>query len=184
MCPADVHLTDGVPCGNSTTLKCASGQCTSRDGQCQLRGGRMNISQACSYNSNTCQLNCLDPTDSSQCVILTGLFLNGTACGYGGYCQGGTCTNSSLSKYVPNIDSSHLNLTTNQQQMQPQAGLIATKALQFLYLFFLLYSSCLSCFNLESTKPEPFNEGESLLGQSSSLQNPLRAGQPRTLRKL
>ncbi|KAG2175963.1 hypothetical protein INT44_000441, partial [Umbelopsis vinacea] len=113
MCPADVHLTDGVSCGNSTTLKCASGQCTSRDGQCLLRGGRMNISQACSYNSNTCQMNCLDPTDSSQCVILTGLFLNGTECGYGGYCQGGTCTNSSLCKYIQDIDCLELNLITN-----------------------------------------------------------------------
>ncbi|KAI8575236.1 hypothetical protein K450DRAFT_262730 [Umbelopsis ramanniana AG] len=107
MCPTDVHLTDGVSCGNSTTLKCASGQCTSRDGQCQLRGGRMNISQACSYNSNTCQLNCLDPTDSSQCVILTGQFLNGTECGYGGYCQGGTCTNSSLTNAATSWVDSH-----------------------------------------------------------------------------
>ena len=62
----------------------------------------MNISQACAYNVNTCQLNCLDPTDSSQCIILTGMFLNGTNCGYGGYCQGGICTNSSLSKYIAN----------------------------------------------------------------------------------
>jgi hypothetical protein len=97
-CPADIHLKNGIPCGNSTTLKCASGQCTSRDSQCQLRGGRMNITQACGYNGNTCQLNCLDPTDNSQCIILTGMFLNGTDCGYGGYCAGGFCTNSSLSK--------------------------------------------------------------------------------------
>ena len=75
-------------------------------------------------------------------------------------------------------------LTTSLQQMPPQAGLIATKELRFLYLLFLLYSSCSSCFNAEYTKPEPFNEGEYLLGQSSSLQNPRRAGQLKILRKL
>jgi hypothetical protein len=67
--------------------------------------------------------------------------------------------------------------------MPPQAGSIATKELRFLYLLFLLYSSCLSCFNAEYTKPEPFNEGDSWLEQSSSLQNLLRAGQLKILRK-
>ncbi|KAG2172339.1 hypothetical protein INT43_004881, partial [Umbelopsis isabellina] len=106
-CPSDLHLPNGVPCGNSTTLKCASGQCTSRDLQCQLRSGRMNITQACNYNQNTCQLNCLDPTDSSQCIILTGMFLNGTQCGYGGFCGAGSCSNSSITTVATNWVDSH-----------------------------------------------------------------------------
>lgn len=67
--------------------------------------------------------------------------------------------------------------------MPPRAGLIVTKELRFLYLLFLLYSPCSSCSNAEYIKPEPFNGGESWLGQSSSLQNPLRAGQLKILRK-
>ncbi|OZJ06254.1 hypothetical protein BZG36_00797 [Bifiguratus adelaidae] len=89
-CPPDVWSPDGSSCGNG--LQCASGQCTSRDLQCQIRGGKLNITQACSFStSNSCQLGCADPSNPSNCIMLSGSFIDGTTCGYGGNCYQGNC---------------------------------------------------------------------------------------------
>ena len=86
-CPEDKHAPDGQDCGNG--LKCASGQCTSRDKQCQTLMGDMlsgNQTSACDHGS--CTLSCSSPSMGlNRCVGLKQNFLDGTPCGSGGKCQ-------------------------------------------------------------------------------------------------
>lgn len=82
-CPADVTTPDGTDCGNG--LQCASGSCTSRDLQCQqaVNGS----SGAC--DSSSCLLSCT--ATASTCYLVQQNYVDGTPCGYGGTCQGGSC---------------------------------------------------------------------------------------------
>ncbi|KAI8330144.1 Metallo-peptidase family M12-domain-containing protein [Choanephora cucurbitarum] len=89
-CPADQFSPDGSSCANDT-MKCASGVCTSRDQQCMSRGLRQNISTQCSFQKDSCLISCTDPKDTENCLVLSGMFLDGTECGLAGYCQKGTC---------------------------------------------------------------------------------------------
>ncbi|KAI8636685.1 Metallo-peptidase family M12-domain-containing protein [Parasitella parasitica] len=89
-CPADFFDADGLDCANGT-MKCASGICTSRDQQCMSRGLRQNISEQCSFQKDSCLISCTDPKDSRNCLMLSGMFLDGTECGLAGFCQKGTC---------------------------------------------------------------------------------------------
>jgi hypothetical protein len=84
-----------MDCGNG--LKCASGQCTSRDEQCKSIMGSYtqgtNDTYACD-NSN-CMLSCASPAFEETCYGLRQNFLDGTPCGSGGTCQNvsnSTCT--------------------------------------------------------------------------------------------
>jgi hypothetical protein len=99
-CPEDKTNEDGSSCGNG--LKCASGQCTSRDQQCKTIMGSYtqgNDTYACD-NSN-CMLSCASPEfGSGVCYGLQQNFLDGTSCGAGGKCQNGQCSGSSIGNEI------------------------------------------------------------------------------------
>ncbi|GAA5988146.1 hypothetical protein JCM11641_003611 [Rhodosporidiobolus odoratus] len=93
-CPKDEYEKDGSSCGSG--LSCASGVCTSRDQQCQNAGASLNLNRACPQSANTgCSITCADPTSNADCVILDQSFRDGTSCGYGGRCSGGSCRSGS-----------------------------------------------------------------------------------------
>ncbi|ORX92127.1 zincin [Basidiobolus meristosporus CBS 931.73] len=98
-CPTDTYIEDGKDCGASGSgLKCASGQCTSRDAQCAARGQRMGITKACtSYiSADPCQFVCNSPERSNACVIMQGQFIDGTTCGLSGKCLKGVCQSGNM----------------------------------------------------------------------------------------
>lgn len=90
-CPADQNSPDGASCGSG--LQCASGQCTSRDQQCQSIMGSLttnNNTQAC--DSSGCQVSCQSPQfGDNVCYRLNQNFLDGTPCQGGGKCSNGNC---------------------------------------------------------------------------------------------
>ncbi|KAJ2369507.1 hypothetical protein H4S01_000952, partial [Coemansia sp. RSA 2610] len=92
-CPADVHVADGSACGNGTALKCASGQCTSRDAQCLARGGAEGLSKRCTLNmaGDLCDFQCAHPNNALGCVFMSGSFIDGTDCGFHARCRDGKC---------------------------------------------------------------------------------------------
>ncbi|GAA6031512.1 hypothetical protein JCM8097_006492 [Rhodosporidiobolus ruineniae] len=93
-CPEDEYEKDGKGCGDG--LSCASGVCTSRDLQCRNAGASLNLTSACPTSANTgCSITCRDPTSSNSCIILDQSFRDGTSCGYGGRCEGGSCKSGS-----------------------------------------------------------------------------------------
>lgn len=87
LCPADVTTPDGQSCGNG--LRCASGQCTSRDLQCKTIMGSYttgNDTYAC--DSSGCSLSCASPEFGyGVCYGLQQNFLDGTSCSGGGKCS-------------------------------------------------------------------------------------------------
>ncbi|KAJ4424511.1 hypothetical protein N0V82_000835 [Gnomoniopsis sp. IMI 355080] len=93
-CPADLSAPDGTGCGSS--LQCASGQCTSRDQQCQSLMGSLttdNDTESCS--SSGCQISCQSPSfGNNVCYRLNQNFLDGTPCQGGGKCSNGNCEGS------------------------------------------------------------------------------------------
>ncbi|OJD31849.1 adam protease adm-b [Diplodia corticola] len=102
-CPADTHSDDGTGCGDG--LKCASGQCTSRNQQCQSALGAYtqgsNDTYAC--DSNTCVISCSSPEfPNGVCYSLQQNFLDGTECGGGGHCSNGRCSGSDVGKEIGN----------------------------------------------------------------------------------
>ncbi|KAL0258771.1 hypothetical protein SLS55_006275 [Diplodia seriata] len=102
-CPADQHSDDGTGCGDG--LKCASGQCTSRNQQCQSALGAYtqgsNDTYAC--DSNTCVISCSSPEfPNGVCYSLQQNFLDGTECGGGGKCDNGRCSGSDVGKEIGN----------------------------------------------------------------------------------
>ncbi|KAF9329823.1 hypothetical protein BGZ91_000383, partial [Linnemannia elongata] len=96
-CPADQTVKNQTPCkgtgtfSNMTGLECANGLCTSRDLQCKQQD-RAGINSQCTASS-TCELTCNDPKGSGlSCMQIPGVFfVDGTSCGFGGTCNGGTC---------------------------------------------------------------------------------------------
>ena len=94
-CPADKTAPDGQDCGHN--LKCASGQCTSRDEQCQtLMASYTQDNTTYSCNSQTCTVSCASPDfGANVCYSLQQNFLDGTPCGGGGSCENGVCKGSS-----------------------------------------------------------------------------------------
>jgi hypothetical protein len=87
-CPPDVFAPNSQSCGGSLT--CASGQCTSRDYQCQTLMGTYlngnNDTYAC--DSQSCTLSCASPQfGPNTCYGLQQNFLDGTPCGGGGQCN-------------------------------------------------------------------------------------------------
>ncbi|KAK7629133.1 ADAM 8 precursor [Phyllosticta citricarpa] len=100
-CPVDSNAEDGTGCGDG--LKCASGQCTSRDQQCKTALGAYtqgtNDTFACDHQ--TCQISCASPEfGANVCYNLQQNFLDGTECGGGGHCQNGRCSGSSTAKEI------------------------------------------------------------------------------------
>lgn len=93
-CPTDESKPDGTSCGSG--LQCASGQCTSRDQQCQSIMGSLttdNDTSAC--GSSGCQISCQSPEfGDNVCYRLNQNFLDGTSCQGGGKCNNGNCEGS------------------------------------------------------------------------------------------
>ncbi|ORX48505.1 hypothetical protein DM01DRAFT_1309533 [Hesseltinella vesiculosa] len=108
-CPSDVYDPDGTPCSNGT-MQCASGICTSRDDQCIARGMRLNITHQCPFQEDSCQITCADPSDSQNCLVLSGIFLDGTECGLAGFCRGGSCVSSGLDATIRAWVNKNLNI--------------------------------------------------------------------------
>lgn len=96
-CPSDVYEPNGSSCANDT-MKCASGVCTSRDEQCIARGHRLGVTESCPFQQDTCQVTCEDPSDPGNCLVLSGMFLDGTECGLAGYCEKGVCISTGACK--------------------------------------------------------------------------------------
>lgn len=86
-CPADILAPNGQNCGSG--LQCASGQCTSRDQQCQSVMGTHaanNDTHAC--DSQGCSISCASPSfGPGVCYEMPQNFLDGTTCGGGGSCS-------------------------------------------------------------------------------------------------
>ncbi|KAF2200503.1 hypothetical protein GQ43DRAFT_441505 [Delitschia confertaspora ATCC 74209] len=106
-CPPDKVKEDGKSCGKG--LKCASGQCTSRNQQCKSVMGSYtqgNDTYACD-NSN-CMLSCGSPEfGRGVCYEMQQNFLDGTDCVGGGKCQNGQCQGGSLGKEVKSWINDH-----------------------------------------------------------------------------
>ncbi|KAI0875152.1 zinc metalloprotease mde10 [Hypoxylon argillaceum] len=98
-CPADIKAPDGQTCGASGSgLKCASGQCTSRDLQCQTQlGGLTNSTDITACDENSCLVRCKTPNlPQGSCDEIQQYFLDGTPCEGGGKCDNGTCKGASV----------------------------------------------------------------------------------------
>ncbi|KIV98150.1 hypothetical protein PV10_01830 [Exophiala mesophila] len=95
-CPSDTTAPDGEDCGQG--LRCASGQCTSRDLQCKtLMGSYTSDNDTYACNSQTCSLSCASPDfGRNVCYSMQQNFLDGTPCGGGGHCENGVCRGSSV----------------------------------------------------------------------------------------
>ncbi|KAL7319325.1 hypothetical protein PS15m_002474 [Mucor circinelloides] len=134
-CPEDTSMRDGTSCGPDG-LKCASGQCTSRDEQCLSRGFVLNITQSCVKNNEECRLLCNSP-NSEKCLIFSGNFIDGTPCGFGGRCFAGECYNGGA------IGSSMLYLHDHKNVAIP-VGIIVFLVLCALG-FLLFWFGCWRC---------------------------------------
>lgn len=100
-CPADLSSPDGTSCGDSG-LQCASGQCTSRNQQCQSLMGSLasnNATQSC--DSSGCKISCSSASfGDGVCYTLNQNFLDGTPCQGGGQCNNGACQGSSTTDEI------------------------------------------------------------------------------------
>ncbi|KAM5355668.1 hypothetical protein ACJ41O_002314 [Fusarium nematophilum] len=89
-CPRDEHKSNGDDCGDG--LKCASGQCTSRDDQCQTLFQNNTRGQDVEACTNSCLVSCRYSDDNSGfCSQRNQNFIDGTPCGGGGKCENGQC---------------------------------------------------------------------------------------------
>ncbi|KAJ5089618.1 Disintegrin and metalloproteinase domain-containing protein B [Penicillium argentinense] len=106
-CPEDQYEKDGTSCGDG--LKCASGQCTSRNYQCRSVMGTLlnsNDTWACdNTNQPSCSLVCGAPKSYSEyaygtCIEMNQNYLDGTPCESGGHCESGQCKGSSVGGWI------------------------------------------------------------------------------------
>lgn len=97
-CPSDEYKNDGDKCGSGGDLKCASGQCTSRDLQCRtVMGSLLNSNDTYACDDSSCTLTCASNNlGPNACASLQQNFLDGTPCGGGGHCDNGSCKGSSV----------------------------------------------------------------------------------------
>jgi hypothetical protein len=101
-CPEDKVTPDGTVCSSPSSpgdsnLKCASGQCTSRDQQCKTVMGRLTSSNDTrSCDSTNCVLTCQAPEFGiDMCLRMQQNFLDGTPCKGDGVCMNGYCKGAS-----------------------------------------------------------------------------------------
>lgn len=92
ICPSDVFVEDLTQCDVDPGVKgqCASGDCTNRDLQCKLKGSSIGVSGECPGYSDQCALYCQGP-DNAACIQVSGFFVDGSPCSYGGKCANGQC---------------------------------------------------------------------------------------------
>ncbi|KAI1815709.1 zinc metalloprotease mde10 [Poronia punctata] len=97
LCPSDTKATDGRGCGpDGSGLKCASGQCTSRDAQCRSQVGTLDNRKDLTACPDTCQVQCRTPdTPPGKCEGIIANFIDGTPCGGTGHCEDGQCKGAS-----------------------------------------------------------------------------------------
>lgn len=102
ICPKDIFKPDKVNCRISQGVygKCASGDCTSRDHQCALRGSELGSSGECPGNLNQCGLYCQTSSIFSCVSIENVYFVDGTECGYDGTCRAGVCEQGAGSAFL------------------------------------------------------------------------------------
>ena len=95
-CPEDHTAKDGTNCGDG--LRCASGQCTSRNLQCKiLMASYTSGNETYACNNQTCNLSCVSPNlGANMCYSMQRSFLNGTPCAGGGHCENGVCSGSTV----------------------------------------------------------------------------------------
>ncbi|RYP56380.1 hypothetical protein DL771_011936 [Monosporascus sp. 5C6A] len=115
MCPRDIKAPDGQACGGSGAgLACASGQCTSRDQQCQALIGSPTSNQdtrACDAQSGSCIVACSSPELGPRaCYNMQHYFLDGTPCDGGGSCRNGVCEGSNWFQRGVNAIRDNLNI--------------------------------------------------------------------------
>ncbi|KAF2708352.1 hypothetical protein K504DRAFT_381353 [Pleomassaria siparia CBS 279.74] len=105
-CPEDKTNPDGSACGGG--LKCASGQCTSRDQQCKtIMGSYTQGNETYACDDTNCMLSCASPSFKGSCFGLNQNFLDGTPCVGGGHCANGQCAGSSVSNEIKSWIDSH-----------------------------------------------------------------------------
>lgn len=95
-CPADQDAADGTSCGSG--LQCASGQCTSRNQQCQsLMGSLTTNNDTTACDSSSCTISCQSPEfGDNVCYTMSQNFLDGTSCEGGGKCNNGECKGANV----------------------------------------------------------------------------------------
>lgn len=126
VCPDDKHLDDGTTCGDDGAgLQCASGQCTSRNQQCQAMMGSLGRSSTSSpgtakaCENQGCQLACQSTTfRPDSCILLNQNFLDGTPCQGGGKCSNGRCEGASIGNEIKDW------ITENKQIVIPVASVL------------------------------------------------------------
>ncbi|KAI1344039.1 zinc metalloprotease mde10 [Xylariaceae sp. FL0016] len=136
MCPADTKASDGTSCGSSGDgLTCASGQCTSRDLQCQnLVGTLTNNNSTSACDSQTCQVRCASSKlGPNACYDMQQYFLDGTPCEGGGHCDNGQCKGANFTDQVGSWISDNKNIVI------PVAAVVGG------LLVIAIASCCLSC---------------------------------------
>jgi hypothetical protein len=91
-CPRDSYIDDLTTCTieGGAGGQCASGDCTSRNQQCVLKGSSIGIVGECPGYSDQCSMYC-QGSDRGACVQISGYFIDGSPCSYGGKCYKGEC---------------------------------------------------------------------------------------------
>jgi hypothetical protein len=104
ICPTDKYLPDGTGCRSNGTFPdsikdqayCAQGMCSNRNIQCYstTKGKQVSPKGGCKQSQGDCQLAC--ESSANSCIVFEGSFIDGTDCGFGGRCNKGTCSGSSI----------------------------------------------------------------------------------------
>ena len=158
-CPKDITAPDGQACKvpanvsstymNTDNLACASGQCTSRDLQCETvmsayTNGN-NDTYAC--DDETCTMSCASPAfGPGVCYGLQQNLLDGTPCGGGGHCTNGQCQGSTAGKEIENWIDQHKALVI---------GLASGLGAMLLLMFSCCIYSCCTRRKAKRLSPPP-----------------------------
>ncbi|KAI1432367.1 zinc metalloprotease mde10 [Xylaria sp. CBS 124048] len=137
-CPSDLKAPDGQTCGASGSgLKCASGQCTSRDLQCQTQLSSLSSSNSITAcDGNTCVVRCKTPDlPPGTCDGIQSNFLDGTPCEEGGHCDNGVCKGSSIWDKIKGF------FRDNKEIVIPVASVVGGLVL------IAIIGCCCSCFS-------------------------------------
>lgn len=144
-CPDDKYEENGTSCGDNG-LQCANGRCTSRDQQCQEQtSSNTDYTQACSVSADqSCSLACQSPSNAGSCTVFQTNFIDGTACGYGGFCENGECKSGDWQETFKSWYRNNLNIAI------PVTIVIALIVLALLYA--LVRCLILPCFGVARPK--------------------------------
>eukprot|EP00732_Lithocolla_globosa_P002010 Lithocolla_globosa_v1_NODE_1177_length_2808_cov_7.547766.p1 type:complete len:728 gc:universal NODE_1177_length_2808_cov_7.547766:549-2732(+) len=96
LCPDDQKQPNGLDCTAVSGGYCASGECTTRNRQCQIQGQiyEDSILGDCPQFRGTCLVFCQSAL--TGCQYYAGYFLDGTKCGEAGVCSDGECSDPDL----------------------------------------------------------------------------------------